>query len=144
MKAYDEIYLPDIIELQGNMFLNIREALPSVDEKWFIENWMCSRIRGLLDHANPKFAAMPSWELIQYYAEEEWDGNYKRGNEWGGFLPQWVGMVYSMYQWKFNTPSEKLIKLLPLEKMESMFPTLHQTGLETAIDKIHSITNPAY
>ena len=137
MAAYDEVYLSDIIELQGNIFLNIREALPGVDEKWFIEQWMRSRIRKLLDHANPKFAAMPSPEAIQYFIDEELGGRYKHGEEWGGFLPQWVGMIYAMYQWKYNVPGTKIIEILPLSKIEQMFPALHQTGLETAVEKIH-------
>ena len=143
MAAYDEVYLSDIIELQGNIFLNIRDALPGVDEKWFIEQWMRSRIRKLLDHANPKFAAMPSHEAIQYFIEEEFAGSYKHGEEWGGFLPQWVGMIYAMYQWKYNVPGAQIIEALPLSEMEKMFPTLHQAGLETAVEKIHDVLGRA-
>jgi len=139
MCAYSEVYLNDIVETQGDMFLIVREELPGVDEKWFIERYMSSNIRRLLDHANPKFAAMPAPELILYFIEEECGNEYKRGEEWWGFLPQWAGEVYSFYQWKYNTPSSQLIEMLPLGEMENIYPTLHQTGLESAVDKIHEI-----
>jgi len=139
MCAYSEIYVDDIVETQGDVFLLIREELPGVDEKWFIERYMHSNIRRLLDHANPKFAGMPAPELILYFIEEECGNEYKRGDAWWGFLPRWVGEVYAFYQWKYDTPSSQIIEMLPLSEMEIMFPTLHQAGLDTAVDKIHEV-----
>ncbi|MCL1883849.1 MAG: hypothetical protein FWF81_08895 [Defluviitaleaceae bacterium] len=137
MKPYDEVYTFVIMRTQGRVFLDIREALQGVDEKWFIESYMKSKIRSLLDHANPKFAAMPSPELIDYFIKEENGGKYKTGEEWGGFLPQWTGMIYSFYQWTYNISSYKLVEMLPLAEMERIFPTLHQAGWDVAIKKIH-------
>lgn len=139
MNAYSELYVNDIVETQGDMFLAIREELPNVDEKWFIERYMNSNIRRLLDHANPKFAAMPAPELILYFIEEECGNEYQKGDKWWGFLPQWVGLVYAFYQWKYNVPSARIIELLPTSEMEVMFQTLHQAGIETAVDKIHEV-----
>jgi hypothetical protein len=129
---------------QGQMFLDIREALPGVDEKWFIESFMKSRVRSLLDHANPKFSSMPPPELIDYFIREEQNGEYKKGDEWGGFLPQWAGMMYSLYQWEYNLTSTNLIDALPLEETERIYPTLHQAGWDVAIKKIHDevLKNP--
>ena len=137
MSAYSEVYLDDIVETQGDMFLIIRDEFPNIDEKWFIEKYMRGNIRKLLDHANPKFAAMPAPELALYFIEEECGNEYQKGDIWWGFLPQWVGMVYAFYQWKYGIPSSEIIKILPLSEMEKMFPTLHQTGLESAVDKIY-------
>ena len=113
MSAYSEVYVEDIQVTQGRVFLNIRDELPGVDEKWFIEQYMRSDIRRLLDSANPKLAAKPSPELIHAFINRECGGEYRRGEQWGGFLPQWVGEIYSLYQWKFNVPSAELIELLP-------------------------------
>ena len=137
MGAYSELYVNDIVRRQGKVFLNIRNILSGVDEKWFIETYMKSRLRLLLDEANPKFANMPSIELIYWFINEEQRGKYKYGDEWGGFLPQWAGMIYSYYQWKYNVPSYKLIDLLPLSEIERIFPALHQAGLRAAVEKIH-------
>ena len=137
MNPYDEVYVADIMTKQGRVFFDIRHVLPGVDEKWFVNEYMNGRVRRLLDHANPKFAAMPPPELIDYFIREEKGGIYKKGEEWGGFLPQWVGMIYALYQWRYNVPSNALIKMLPLEVMERIYPTLHQASMDTAMQKIH-------
>jgi hypothetical protein len=139
MPAYDGVYYDDIIVKQGQMFLDVRDELKGVDEKWFIEKYMRSHIRSLLDHANPKFAAMPSLELIDYFVREELGGKYRQGEEWGGFLPKWVGQVYGHYQWKYNVLSSRLIDLLPLSDMEKLFVPGHQMGWDAAVDKIHDL-----
>lgn len=139
MSSYSELYVEDIQVTQGRVFLNIRDELPGVDEKWFIEKYMKSDIRRLLDSANPKLAAKPSPELIQAFIDRECGGQYLRGAKWGGFLPQWVGEIYSLYQWKFDVPSAELIDLLPLSEMERMYIPGHQMGWDAAVDKIHSV-----
>jgi hypothetical protein len=144
MQAYDEIYIPYIMRNQGKVFFYIREVLPNVDEKWFIEKYMKSRVRRLLDHANPKFAAMPPPELIYYFIHQENDGEYKRGEKWGGFLPQWVGMAYAMYQWRYNIPSGELIDILPLSEMERIYPALHQAGWDTVMEKIRFLLSSSF
>ena len=139
MNAYSELYLDEIMNTQGDVFNDIRKALPGIDEKWFITEYMKGRVRRLLDHANPKFAAMPSPELIDYFIEEEQDGKYKRGEPWGGFLPMWSGMIYALYQWKYNIPSSELIDRLNLSDIERIFPALHQMGWDAAVEKIHDV-----
>jgi hypothetical protein len=129
------------MQKQGNIFLDIRTALPNVDEKWFIEKFMKSRVRRLLDHASPKFAAMPSPELIDYFMQEETEEDYKRGDEWGGFLPQWVGMMYALLQYEHNIPSAQLIEILPLNEMERLYPALHQLGFAAAAEKISTLSD---
>jgi len=137
MNPYDEVYVSNIMRNQGRVFFDVREALPGVDEQWFVIHYMKSKVRSLLDHANPKFAAMPSPELIDYFIRKEQNNMYKKGEEWGGFLPQWVGIIYSLYQWQYNIPSNELVTLLPPVTMEKIYPTLHQLSFEAAVKKIH-------
>ena len=139
MSAYSEVYVEDIQVTQGRLFLNIRDELPGVDEKWFIEKYMKSDMRRLLDSANPKLAAKPSPELILAFINRECGGEYKRGEQWGGFLPQWVGEIYSLYQWTYNVPSAKLIEILPLDVMERIYIPGHQMGWDAAVKKIHDV-----
>jgi hypothetical protein len=131
------LYHESIAGTQGYVFLNIRNILPGVDEKWFIENYMKSHMRELLDEANPKFAAMPPNELIRWFIEREQNGEYKCGEEWGGFLPGWVGEMYGHFQWHYNIPSKQLIELLPLHLMERIYNPLHQMGYYAGAQKIH-------
>ena len=138
MPAYNEHYLAYVMKSQNDLFLNIRDDLPGVDEKWFIEQFMRSHIRAMLDIGNPKYVNMPSPEMLLRFLDNECAGEYRRGSEWGGFLPGWAGKVYSLYQWKYDTPSRELIDSLPLSEIERVFPALHQAGWEAAVDKIHS------
>jgi hypothetical protein len=137
MVAYDELYVGQIMRNQGKMFFYLREELPDADEKWFIEKYMRSDIRRLLDGANPKLAAKPAPELLHAFIDRECGGDYQRGEQWGGFLLQWVGEIYSLYQWKFNVPSAELIDILPLSDMERMYIPGHQMGWDAAVNKIH-------
>ena len=139
MAAYDEVYVAEIKRNQGKVFFHIREELPDADEKWFIEKYMKSDIRRLLDGANPKLAAKPAPELIHAFINRECGGEYKRGDEWGGFLSQWVGEIYSLYQWKYDIPSAELIDLLPLSVMERIYIPGHQMGWDAALKKIHDV-----
>ena len=139
MEAYDEIYMHKIKRNQGKLFFYASEELPELDEKWFIEKYMRSDIRRLLDSANPKLAAKPAPELLHAFINRECGGEYKRGGEWGGFLTQWVGEIYSLYQWKYNVPSAELIEILPLSDMERMYIPGHQMGWDAAVNKIHDV-----
>ncbi|MDR1559675.1 MAG: hypothetical protein LBS84_08280 [Clostridiales bacterium] len=137
MGAYTELYLPDIVNMQGRLFFDIRDELPNVDEKWFIEAFMKSRIRALLDIGNWKYANMPPKEVMSVFLDDECPGGYQRGEEWGGFLPQWVGQIYAFYQWKYCVRSSELINVIPLDAMRLHFRVGHQMGLEAAADRIY-------
>ncbi len=135
-----DLYYDDIVKKQGYVFLSIREELPGVDEKWFISEYMRSNTRKFLDHANPKYAAMTCYELIEWFINWEQNGkykDYKRGETWGGFLPQWAGHMYAHYQWQYNMPSAELVEMLPLEVMERLYVPLHQIDYTAAAEKIH-------
>jgi hypothetical protein len=131
------VYIPYIERNQGQVFMDIRVQLPGVDEKWFVRQYMKSRIRKLLDHANPKYAAMPPGELIARFIEDECGNEYPKGEEWGGFICEWAGRIYALYQWKYNVPSETLADALSPEVIERMYPALHQMGWDAALGKIH-------
>ena len=138
MSAYNELYLSDIMRRQGDCFMAIREKLPGVDEQWFITAYMKSHIRAMLDIGNPRHANLPGRELIVHFIDRECDGEYMRGAEWGGFLPEWAGKIFALYQWKYNVSSKNLIEVLPLSELERVFPTLHQASWDVAVDKIYA------
>ena len=137
MRAYSDVYVEEIMWNQGDAFLDIRDRLPGVDEQWFIKSYLQSHIRKLLDHANPKYAAMPPVELIDRFIQYECNGQYQKGEPWWGFLPQWVGIICSLYQWKYCIRSFDLINLLSFSDFERIFPALHQMSWDGAVSKIH-------
>ena len=139
MHPYDEVYVAEQARKQGQIFFYVREEFIGIDEKWFITAFMNSKIRALLDDGNPKYLNMPAPEMLDKFINIEYNGNYKRGEEWGGFLPEWVGRIYALYQWQYNIPSKDLIEKLTLDDMERIYPALHQMGWDAAINKIHEV-----
>lgn len=139
MVAYNELYIASVMDAQSDLFLGIRDKLQGVDEKWFIERFMRSHVRAMLDIGNPKYVNAPPTELMLRFIEDECGNDYERGDTWGGFLPGWVGKAYALYQWKYNVSSKDLIERFPLHDMERAFPALHQMGWDAAVDRIHDI-----
>jgi hypothetical protein len=135
------------MNLQGELFYQIRELLPGVDEKWFIREFMKCRIRRMLDAGNYFYASHLPNEVLNYFLCERgpgdiWSGeyipaDYQRGETWGGMLPMWAGMAYSLYQWEYEVPSAELIDILPLEVMERIYAPLHTVGWDVVTKKIH-------
>ena len=142
MRAYSDLYVDEIMWNQGDAFLCIREQLPGVDEQWFIKAYLQSNMRRLLDHANPKYAAMPPLELVDYFIRWECGGEYQKGQPWWGFLPQWAGVVCSLYQWTYSIRSFDLINLVSFADFERIYPALHQMGWDGAVRKIHDEVIP--
>ena len=139
MPAYNEMYVADIMETQGNMFMYIRDLFPGIDERWFIESYMKSKTRKALDSASPKWAGMWEGELAKWFLHQECNNEYKRGDPWGGFLPQWVGMMYALYQWKYNVPSKDIVDVLTLAVMERCYNPFHELGEDAALAKLHEV-----
>lgn len=139
MYAYDELQVAYITENQGELFLCVRDELPGVDEKWFIEEWMKSKTRSYLDKAYSKWAGMMPEELLWWFIDNEKNGKYKKGDTWGGFMPQWIGIMYSLYQWKYSVPSKQIIEELPLSMMEQAFVPFHQASDEVATEKLREM-----
>jgi hypothetical protein len=134
---YSELYLADIIELQGGAFHYVREILPGVDEKWFVRAFMRSHARKMLDLGNFAYANMTNEEIVVRFVEGELGGEYRRGEQWGGFLPRWAGEAYALYQFVYPCWSRDLLEALTLEDMERIFPALHQMGQYASIKRIH-------
>ena len=148
MIAYDKDLYPEIMDLQGDLFYCIRNKLPGVDEKWFINNFMKSRIRSYLDKGNFKYAYMSHNAVLNYFLCEMSGSDishgvfipadYVRGGSIYGDL-MWIGMMYSYYQWRTGISSEELIDKLTVDDMERIYPALHQMGWEAGANKIHSV-----
>ena len=147
LTAYDGHYVGMIKLGQGKLFLHLRKLFPGIDEQWFIESFMKSEVREMLDIAVPKYVGMSNieWARELFYElgpskPEEGiyiECDYKKGVEWDSLLAGWCGYMYAYYQWKYNIPSKKLIEILPLSEMDRLYEPLHQMGWEAAAEKIH-------
>lgn len=135
MRAYEEVYLQEIVETQGELFENVEMYVPGIDVKDFIEAYMMSLTRGYVDQAKAYVCTMGAEELWEYLKKA--DGfEPKKGNGIGGFIPNWIGQFYAYFQWYYNVPSRKVIRFLPVDFMIAGYRGLHDLDLELAVRKV--------
>lgn len=135
MRAYNEAYLDEIVETQGQLFEMVSSYKKGIDVKDFIENYMASKTRAYIDSAQPYVATMDAEELWRYFSETE---NFKprQGKDIGGFIPNWIGQFYAYYQWYYNQKSRRIIKEVPLDFLITAYRGLHDLDLELAVKKV--------
>lgn len=56
-----------------------------------------------------------------------------------GFIPDWIGEFYALYQWKYNIPSRELIEKVPLDYLKGAYAGLHDLDLELAVKKVGEV-----
>lgn len=135
MRAYEEAYLQEIVETQGELFENVGTYMPGIDVKDFIETYMTSQTREYVDQAKAYVCTMGAEELWEYLKKED-SFKPKKGNGIGGFIPNWIGQFYAYFQWYYNMPSREIIRFLPVDFMMAGYRGLHDLDLELAVKKV--------
>lgn len=136
MRAYNEVYLDEIVETQGRLFEEAPEYYAgALDVADFIAEYMKSEARVRIDRADPYVCTKDSVELWEYFLKTS---HYapKTGQGIGGFAPNWIGQFYAYFQWYHNVRSSELIKAIPVSDMLRIYPGLHDLDLELAVIKI--------
>lgn len=136
MRAYNEVYLDEIVETQGRLFEEAPEYYAgSLDVADFIAAYMKSEARARIDRADPYVCTKDAVELWEYFLKTS---SYvpKTGQGIGGFAPNWIGQFYAYFQWYHNMRSSKLIKTIPIRDMLRIYPGLHDLDIKLAVVKI--------
>lgn len=138
---YGKDYLSDACKMQARLFDGLYSIDKHIVEADFINKFMVSRCKELLDHANPR--------LINATVLEVYDAYYELGGEeplrveeamQPYYAPQqlyWVGLMYEYVHWYYNIPSAQLIDLLPLDTMLFAYVCGHQMGEKQALEYIY-------
>ena len=138
---YIKEYLEGAYRLQAKLFDGLFIIDSEVSEEDFINKFMRSRCKELLDHANPRLVNATVRELYEHY--------YRLGGEeplrikedkQQGYAPQqlyWVGMMYEYAHWYYNIPSKELIEYIPLKDMLYAYRCGHQMGEREALEYIY-------
>lgn len=134
MRAYDEAYLQEIVETQGDLFENISEYVPGIDVKDFIEKYMLGKTRSYIDQAKAFVCTMDAGQLWDYFQKED-DFCPRQGETAGGFISNWIGQFYAYFQWYYNVPSREIVKMFPVNSMIVSYHGLHDLDLELAVRK---------
>ena len=138
MRAYNELYLNDVVEAQGKLFDMVAMNYPEVDTEEFISSYMGSKTRRFIDQGMAYVNTMDAPTLLEYYEKTDCIP-FVSGCAMKGFLPAWIGEFYAYYQWYYNIPSAELVERIPVAKLVSMYPGLHDYELELAVEKVGRI-----
>ncbi len=138
MKAYEEVYLSDVVEYQGKLFDFVSQSFPGYDTEDFIIQYMKSKTRKAIDESQAYVNTMDHKELWDYFVRTE---GYvlKKGVTMEGFMPAWIGEFYAYYQWYYNIPSFVLVEKIPLDFLKKAYPGLHDLSLELAVQKVGEV-----
>lgn len=113
MDVFSEAYLEEVIENQGKLFEYAEEHCPGIDVADFIEAYMKSRTRALIDEGQAYVSTMDAESLFNYFLEND-KYQPKQGKVAKGFAPNWIGQFYALFQWLYKMSSKEVVKLLPL------------------------------
>lgn len=135
MRAYNKLYLEDVVENQGKLFDYIAYNYPDKDIEDFIFAYMNSSTRKSIDESQAYLNTMDYNDLFEYFIKTD-QYNLKNGASLKGFLPDWIGQFYAYYQWYYNIPSSEVINLVPLNFLKKAYNGLHDLDLELAVKKV--------
>lgn len=135
MEVFSETYLEEVIENQGELFNYAEEHCPGIDVADFIENYMKSHTRAMIDEGQAYICTMDAEALFSYFLEND---KYvpKQGRIRGGFAPNWIGQFYALFQWIYMMPSKDVVRTLPVKFMLEAYPGLHDLDLQVAVRKV--------
>ena len=127
MEVFSKAYLDEVIENQGKLFEYAQDHCPGMDIEDFIDQYMNSRTRSLIDEGQAYVSTMDAESLFGYFLKND-KYKLKHGKETGGFAPDWIGQFYALFQW--------IVRLLPVKFMFEGYPGLHDLDLQVAVQKV--------
>ena len=135
MEVFSKSYLEEVVENQGKLFEYAEEHCPGLDVADFIESYMKSHTRAMIDEGQAYLCTMDAEALFDYFIKND-KYNIKKGATEGGFAPNWIGQFYALFQWVYSMPSKEVVNLLPVEFMLKGYPGLHDLDLQMAVRKV--------
>ena len=135
MHPYPQIYLDDVVETQGKLFINYAENHSDMDTEDFVTAYMNSKTRRYIDEGQVYVSTMDASTLFDFFLKTD-KYEMKEGKPLVGFLPDWIGEFYAYYQWYYNIPSSEVIKKIPLSFLKKSYYGLHDLDLELAVKKV--------
>lgn len=96
---------------------------------------MKSKTRRFIDDGQPYVNTMDPVTLWEYFQKA--DGyKVKKGKTLFGFVPEWMGEFYALFQWENKLSSEETIRQVPFDFLKKAYPGLHDLDLLLAVDKV--------
>ena len=106
MEVFSKSYLEEVVENQGKLFEYAEEHYPGIDVADFIESYMKSYARAMVDEGQAYVCTMDAETLYNYFLEND-KYEPKQGKTAGGFAPNWIGQFYALFQWIYRLQARK-------------------------------------
>lgn len=138
MRAYEKVYLNDVVENQGKLFDLVAQSFPDKSTADFIKAYMAGKTRKSIDEGKAYVNTMDAKALLGYFLETE-KYELKKGKAIEGFLPDWIGEFYAYYQWFYGMPSSEVIEKIPIDFLMKAYYGLHDLELDLAVQKVGEV-----
>lgn len=130
MVRFPKIYLEEVIENQGYLFICVVER--GIDLESYVNIYFNSRFKKLMDDGGAYFLNRYGNEIF----EESGVVCNVHNNDQDENQAQWLGEFYALAQWKLGVHSSEMIKLIPFREIQKRYNVLHDLDLELAVDKV--------
>lgn len=140
MEVFSKSYLlEEVVETQGKLFEYAQDHYPEADIENFIEEYMKSHTRAMIDEGQVYVCTMDAESLFHYFIANDHYKTKKGVYDGGfGFAPNWIGQFYALFQWSYRLSSKAVVELIPVHFMFDGYPGLHDLDLQTAVCKVGS------
>ena len=96
MEVFSKAYLEEVIENQGKLFEYAQDYCPGMDIEDFIDHYMNSRTRSLIDEGQAYVSTMDAESLFDYFLKND-KYKLKQGKEAGVIRSSdWIGQFYAI------------------------------------------------
>lgn len=139
MTRYNDAYLDEVVETQGELFDAVTSFHPGIDVAEFIDAYMRSKTRAAIDAGQAYVNTMSAYELWKFFLAHD---NYtpSQGEAIPGFIPDWIGQFYAYYQWYYGVSSSRIADAVPVNYLVKAYNGLHDLDLELAVKKVGDVT----
>lgn len=134
MYRFDEVYLDDVTECQGELFVVAQQN--HLDMYAFIKYYMTSRVRELIDIGSAYHCTLLGKEIYELLLEDSSFRVPKSKTEYGEYMLEWIGQFYSLCQWYSDLPSKIIIEKIPVDFVFKRYNTLHDMDISLAVERV--------
>ena len=117
MEVFSKAYLEEVIENQGKLFEYAQDYCPGMDIEDFIDHYMNSRTRSLIDEGQAYVSTMDAESLFDYFLKND-KYKLKQGKEAVLFKDQIIGQILLCLNGYTGMPSKEVVRLIPVQIYE--------------------------
>lgn len=134
--AYDECYLDSMFQKTRYLFKLIARNCEDIFK--VIADYMEGEYRKRMDEGNPLYLNKTPKQILGSMGisiKNDWCIS----EEYDEFILEWMADIYTYMQWKYNLPSDEIVKAIQPKELYTRYYPLHETSLENGVRKLREI-----